>query len=652
MAHLAGASGVSAIEEYRALVDKAYNKFSRLREFPPYGRNKWEYYFHKAFQIYSKLWRFQQENRQKLVDSGLKRWEIGEIASRIGQLYHSYYLRTSDATFLCESYIFYEAILSREYFKDTSKDSSLANKQLRYYARFIVICLLLNRRDVVHLLVKQLRVLVEDFSASFESSDGKEWKIVHQEISRFMKADAPCDNTRPLRYSLLLDPRPSSLPSPAKLDGQEPLKLQDAVLASYYHSEVRFSELTLDTFRMLQAIEWEPSGSFYRAKSWDSSNVPAANGGFPGSFRLDDITDPSLPPNPHKYILYRPTVPQLLIVLATSVEELSSNCILLLYLSAAGKTGKALPSFGVSNFSSNVSHDTPAEGLPSEVVTDRTDVAGHREIQVKGGTGAGWGDGLWLGSRKNATLNYLYPSDILPFTRKPLFIVIDSDNSSAFERISGEERGEPAILLLSPTCQPSDDKGPSAASLGSGSLFTFFLTAPLLAFLRLAGVFVGQLSQATYEELEKLLADLFTKWGEMLAASTTLSPVWARVLSDPFLRQLALRFLFSRACYALHSSGVDRPESLPRCFPTLPEEFLPLASNVQAGLLKLSQNVGVADQFRFSAPCLHTDPDAGSPSVKLQVVPGNGNAYEERMPEGMLGERLSDLGLVGSEEVQ
>ena len=41
----------SPSEEYRALVDKAYSKFARLREFPPYGRNKWDYYFHKAFQV-------------------------------------------------------------------------------------------------------------------------------------------------------------------------------------------------------------------------------------------------------------------------------------------------------------------------------------------------------------------------------------------------------------------------------------------------------------------------------------------------------------------------------------------------------------------------------------------------------------------------
>ncbi|GFP88359.1 protein scai [Phtheirospermum japonicum] len=45
-------------------------------------------------QKYTQLWKFQQENRRKLVEAGLKRWEIGEIASRIGQLYFGQYMRT------------------------------------------------------------------------------------------------------------------------------------------------------------------------------------------------------------------------------------------------------------------------------------------------------------------------------------------------------------------------------------------------------------------------------------------------------------------------------------------------------------------------------------------------------------------------------
>ena len=52
-------------------------------------------YFYKVFKVYTQLWKFQQENRQKLIEAGLRRWEIGEIASRIGQLYFGQYMGTA-----------------------------------------------------------------------------------------------------------------------------------------------------------------------------------------------------------------------------------------------------------------------------------------------------------------------------------------------------------------------------------------------------------------------------------------------------------------------------------------------------------------------------------------------------------------------------
>jgi hypothetical protein len=78
----------------------------------------------------------------------MERWEIGDIASKIGQLYYNYYLRAAEIRFLHESYVFYEAIRSRAYFAQSATDPNLAIKQLRYFARFIIICLLLNRREV------------------------------------------------------------------------------------------------------------------------------------------------------------------------------------------------------------------------------------------------------------------------------------------------------------------------------------------------------------------------------------------------------------------------------------------------------------------------------------------------------------------------
>lgn len=75
--------------------------------------------------------------------------------------------------------------------------------------------------------------------------------------------------------------------------------------------QVKFAELTLDTFRMLQNLEWEPSGSFYQANLAPSTGLGSGAGqnGASGPSRVNqDITDPTLPPNPRKAILFRPSV--------------------------------------------------------------------------------------------------------------------------------------------------------------------------------------------------------------------------------------------------------------------------------------------------------------------------------------------------------
>lgn len=91
---------------------------------------------------------------------------------------------------------------------------------------------------------------------------------------------------------------------------------------------MKFSELTLDTFRMLQCLEWEPSGSFYQ-----SSGAKNGQNGAPASGRINysqDISDPTLPPNPRKAVLYRPSVTHFLAVSIMGNVNLQINCSLLL----------------------------------------------------------------------------------------------------------------------------------------------------------------------------------------------------------------------------------------------------------------------------------------------------------------------------------
>jgi hypothetical protein len=81
------------VAEFVHLLDKSKQLFNGLRELPQYGHqnNQWQAYFGRTFDVYTKLWKFQQDHRQVLEQKyNLKRWQIGDIASKIGQLYYHY----------------------------------------------------------------------------------------------------------------------------------------------------------------------------------------------------------------------------------------------------------------------------------------------------------------------------------------------------------------------------------------------------------------------------------------------------------------------------------------------------------------------------------------------------------------------------------
>ncbi|XP_076928898.1 uncharacterized protein LOC143593032 [Bidens hawaiensis] len=562
-------ANVPVSEVYWSLVAKADKKFSKIRDLPYYERNRYDTYFYKVFKVYTQLWKFQQENRHKLVEAGLKRWEIGDIASRIGQLYFGQYMRTSEASYLSESYIFYEAVLTREYFKDgILQDLNLANKQLRFFARFLTVCLVLNRREMVYQLVNQLKLLVSDCKRTFQDTDFKEWKLVIQEITKFLKVDTAFMNIRPLRYSLALDLHPDSLPQVVNV--KRKLKLADAILCSYHPNEVKFSELTIDNFRMLQCLEWEPSGSFYK--------LSGTTGG-QGVNYSQAISDPILPPNPRKAVLYRPSVTHFLAVLATVCEELPPDGVLLLYLSASEYIGN------------NVQPNTvQSDGC------DNTAVSPEMNIMNCSGYNSG---GINLGAKGSGGLNLIYPCDLLPFTRRPLFLVIDNDNSNSFKALNTAVTGEPVAMLLSPSCS-SPARGAIDSLQQSGSQFTSFLTAPLQAFLNLLGFSGSDIQTDNLNKAEKILSSSLNQWGETLASSDTLHPVWAQVLGDPFLRRLLLRFIFCRAALALYAPTFNKKEYLPECSPALPDSVLPTTHSSIAAVQQMADIFDAATMFNLS----------------------------------------------------
>lgn len=601
-------NNIPVSEVYWSLVAKADKKFSKIRDLPYYERNRYDTYFCKVFKVYTQLWKFQQENRQKLVEAGLKRWEIGDIASRIGQLYFGQYMRTSDRSYLSESYIFYEAVLTREYFKDGfSQDLNLAIKQLRFLARFLTVCLVLSRREMVFQLVNQLKMLLDECKRTFQETDFKEWKLVVQEIVKFLKADTAFMNIRPLRYSLVLDLHPDCLPHVA--DAKRKLKLRDALLCSYHPNEIKFSELTLDTFRMLQCLEWEPSGSFYQSSGAPASGTGAGIGqnGAPGPSRINysqDIADPTLPPNPRKAILYRPSVTHFIAVLATVCEELPPDGVLLIYLSASGSSGHRLSSpsrsaTSNSNAQNNVKN-FESRSMHSEATSNSLTGCSNPSSEQSKRDWLRDHTGLHIGARGNGGLNCIYPCDFIPFTRRPLFLVIDSDSSKSFKAINGAEKGEPVAMLLSPTSSPPIPGAVDSTRQSSGNIFTSFLTAPLQAFLLLIGFSGSDIEMDMCNKAENLVFSSLDHWGSMLITSEGLNPVWAQVLTDPFLRCLLLRFIFCQTVLTLYAPTFNKKEYLPECIPCLPDAVLPITAVSQMAVLQVANIFGASNRFIFS----------------------------------------------------
>ncbi|KAJ0692078.1 putative protein SCAI [Helianthus annuus] len=583
-------------KKFRALLETADRKFSKVRDAPPYGRAP-NHYFPKVFKAYTKLWDFQQKNRAKLVESGLQRWEIGEIASRIGQLYFTQYMRTSEARFLLESYIFYEAILNRGYFEGSMvKDRGLRFKELRFYARFLLVAVILNRWEMVRVLLDRFKKLVDDSKAKFPDTTFKEWRVVMQEMVRFMKVDAPFSNTRPLRYCAMFDSHPNSLPYVARFHAKKVLKLGDALLMSYHRNEVKFAELTIDTFRMLQCLEWEPSGSFYQkqlveAHENGTSTDQSATSGLIDINLVADMTDPSLPPNPRKAVLYRPSATHLLAVLAAICDELPPDNVMLIYIAASGDSGQAsVPQKQISG--------SVRTSYKLNTVYERSKFMPESISNGKGGSSHSVESCVWLGPTRSGGSNNLFPADLIPFTRRPAFFIIDSDNSHSFKILHGAERGEPAALLLSPL-KPTFNGQSSGDITQNGSQFTLFLTAPLRACWQIFGLTFSDDEADVMEDAESIVSAAFAEWEVILCTSTSLDLVWAQVLSEPLLRRIILRFIFCRSLLTFFEREEDNDDYVPVCLPQLPDSVSPSAEVVQTAVVRLAEHLKVSDCFQF-----------------------------------------------------
>ncbi|ORE07717.1 hypothetical protein BCV72DRAFT_304347 [Rhizopus microsporus var. microsporus] len=647
------------VEEFQYLLEKSQSLFSGLRDLPPTGSHRqWRPYFEKTFEVYTKLWKFQQTHRPILEDKanyGLKRWEVGEIASKIGQLYYHYYLRTSETNYLHEAYVFYEAIHERQYFKDVLevKNSALMIKKMRYYARFIIVCLLLNRSGSVQKLISELEGLIEEYIKNFKPPDAKEWQMVLEEVSTFTEAEkklvpinldkTPDKIEHRLRHSI--EERPG-----------EKLRLQEAILVGNYQKQIKFSELTLDMYRMLQSLEREP---------FLSSDKPKR-------------------PNPHKYLLYRPSLSQLLVYISAAFKDTGDHSALMLYLSAdgCGYSDQMLPGFGGGvmtsqrhkgdhrNHASNTTNAAQGTAIPSSnsanlgnsgasgTMTASSPVGNAPSSSIAAGnsmhpgssnTGPGTGvaagattsglsssmagtaaavggiatgSGVGISSGSTSTpkhtevpsVHCLHPADLIPFTRKPLFLIIDSDYSIAFKNMPSIF-GQPFMCLMSPTEYPSSVQDKSEI----GSLFTLFLHTPLLGFCSVSDI--GNLDQQKWDECVQKVSIMEKTIGQLLLADATVDKSVKRFMTDDFLYHFIVRFVLCGFILRYHSSFKDE-KSFPTSTPSLPENIY-VTAEIVTMLADLTRIADVGTYFSLPAYATVSMDTSSSASTSNTVTTNN-----------------------------
>ncbi|KAM7535028.1 hypothetical protein Aperf_G00000104282 [Anoplocephala perfoliata] len=418
--------------------------------------------------------------------------------------------------------------------------SEQAVKKLRYYARFIIVCLLLKRVGTARDLIKEFDSHVTDSANNFDAVEQAEWSGVIKQMQAFVDADNVCTVLNAESLPVVITNRLSQFSCPS-IDNQIPpcgnagsLELSEVIIVGNCFDQVRFSEVTIDMFRVLQCVERDPQDVWRRSPGTLPDQRSFENGDiFDLSFPSTKPTDKKLK-NPHKCLLYKPSYATFNIFMAAGLKDLPADGVLLLYISADGFTWANDP----SHIDSSPASGFDGGGVVTNAVRD-------------GGTGP-----KPKVKSHHRDPHCIHPGDLYPYSRKPIFLIVDSDNSSAFKNFRSLF-GQPSVVLLSPNTLPTlFDCGRR-----EGNLFTLFLHSPLLAYLYVCRY--TTVSLKTWERASTLIDAFMGECCRILLRARQLDPSIQQFLYVDFLRVFIVRFCFCSMVFRLHRDFHDYPTSQP-----------------------------------------------------------------------------------------
>jgi hypothetical protein len=119
-------------------------------------------------------------------------------------------------------------------------------KKLRYYARFIVVCLLLKKSKIMTELVRELNRQIDEYVKAYDPDDSLEWQLVLNEISTFIDIDTQLKIDHvpiTLSYRLtnaLIPPLPNG--ADKILANIQLYSLEEILIIGNYQDQIKFSE--------------------------------------------------------------------------------------------------------------------------------------------------------------------------------------------------------------------------------------------------------------------------------------------------------------------------------------------------------------------------------------------------------------------------
>lgn len=199
------------------------------------------------------------------------------------------------------------------------------------------------------------------------------------------------------------------------------------------------------------------------------------------------------------------------------------------------------------------------------------------------------GDAIHKRNQSHKEMHCLHPGDLYPFTRKPLFIIVDSSNSVAYKNFTNLF-GQPLVCLLSPTAYPKALQDQSQR----GSLFTLFLNNPLMAFLFVSGL--SSMRRGLWEKCQEYLRKINRDIAQLLTHSRSIDQAFLQFFGDEFLRLLLTRFIFCSATMRMHKIFRET-RNYPESYPQLPRDETVENPHLQKHILELASILDVRNVF-------------------------------------------------------